>query len=130
MIDSPRMIRETFTAANGLSFPQIGFVKDSYNMANGAVGLKFNPAGKLLIDLNVLFKLDSSGLRDKLTPLVGIPNTHSRGGTGGGRSPPKSSVQRTPAPGPFLRSVSLVRFSGPLSVVLPSSGPFPASFSA
>jgi hypothetical protein len=72
VMDSPRMIQETFTAANGLSFPQIGFVKQSYNMANGAVGLKFNPAGKLLIDFNVLFKLDSSGLRDKVTPLVGI----------------------------------------------------------
>ena len=72
VMDSPRMIRETFTAANGQAFQQIGFVTDSYNMANGAVGLKFNPAGKLLIDLNLLFKLDSSGLRDKLTPLVGI----------------------------------------------------------
>ena len=72
VIDSPRLIRETFTAANGQAFPQIGFVKESYNMANGSVGMKFNPAGKLLIDFNLLFKLDTSGLRDKLTPLVGI----------------------------------------------------------
>ena len=72
VIDSPRMSTGTFTAANGSAFPQISFSKDSYNMANGAVGMKFNPAGKLLIDFNVLFKLDSSGLRDKATPLVGI----------------------------------------------------------
>jgi hypothetical protein len=72
VIDSPRMTTGTFTAANGQAFPQINFARDSYNMANGAVGLKFNPAGKLLIDFNVLFKLDSSGLRDKVTPLVGI----------------------------------------------------------
>ena len=72
VINSPRLIRETFTAANGLSFPQIGFVTDSYNLANGAAGLKFNPAGRLLVDVNVLFKLDSAGLRDKVTPLIGI----------------------------------------------------------
>ena len=72
VIDSPRMRQGTFTAANGAAFPQIGFVTESYNMANGAVGLKFNPAGKLLFDFNLLFKLDSSGLRDKLTPLFGI----------------------------------------------------------
>jgi hypothetical protein len=72
IIDSPRLIRETFTAANGTPFPQIDFVKDSYNISNGSFGLKFNPAGKLLIDANVIFKLDSSGLRDKLTPLIGI----------------------------------------------------------
>ena len=38
----------------------------------GAAGLKFNPVGRLLVDVNVLFKLDSAGLRDKVTPLVGI----------------------------------------------------------
>jgi hypothetical protein len=72
VIDSPRLIQEVFTAANGQPFAQIGFVTQSYNIANGAAGLKFNPAGRLLIDLNVLFKLDNSGLRDSLTPLVGI----------------------------------------------------------
>ena len=80
VIDSPRMVQEVFTAANGEvfntangeAFNQIGFVKDSYTLANGAAGLKFNPVGRLLVDVNVLFKLDSAGLRDKVTPLVGI----------------------------------------------------------
>ncbi len=72
VIDSPRLVREVFTAANGHSFPQIAFVNESYNLASGAAGLKFNPAGRLLIDFNVLFKLDDAGLRDKVTPLVGI----------------------------------------------------------
>jgi hypothetical protein len=35
-------------------------------------GLKLNPFGRLLVDVNVLFKLDSAGLRDKVTPLIGI----------------------------------------------------------
>ena len=72
VIDSPRLVRGTFTAANGQSFPQIGFVTESYNLASGAAGLKFNPVGRLLIDFNVLFKLDSAGLRDDVTPLFGI----------------------------------------------------------
>ncbi len=72
VIDSPRLVREVFTAANGQSFPQIGFVTESYNLASGAAGLKINPFGRLLIDFNVLFKLDSAGLRDNVTPLFGI----------------------------------------------------------
>jgi hypothetical protein len=72
VFDSPRLVREVFTAANGQSFPQITFVTESYSLANGSAGLKFNPVGRLLIDVNVLFKLDSSGLRDNVTPLVGI----------------------------------------------------------
>jgi hypothetical protein len=72
VMDSPRLIRQTFTAANGQAFDQIGFVTESYNLANAAAGLKWNPAGRLLIDLNVLIKLDSAGLRDDVTPLFGI----------------------------------------------------------
>ena len=63
---------QTFTAANGQTFPQIGFETASYNLANGAVGIKVNPAGRLLLDFNVVFKLNNAGLRDKLIPLVGI----------------------------------------------------------
>jgi hypothetical protein len=72
VIDSPRLVRETFTAANGQAFPQIGFVNESYNLASGAAGFKINPVGRLLVDFNLLFKLDSAGLRDDVTPLFGI----------------------------------------------------------
>ena len=72
VIDSPRLVREVFTAANGQSFPQIGFVTESYHLASGSAGLKLNPFGRLLVDFNVLFKLDNAGLRDKVTPLLGI----------------------------------------------------------
>jgi hypothetical protein len=72
VIDSPRLIRENFTAASGESFPQIGFVTESYSLASGAAGFKFNPVGRLLDDFNILFKLDSAGLRDDVTPLVGV----------------------------------------------------------
>ncbi len=39
---------------------------------SGAVGLKASLADRLLIDFNLLFALDNNGLRDKVTPLVGI----------------------------------------------------------
>ena len=35
-------------------------------------GFKANVAGSLLIDVNMLFKLNENGLRDKLTPLIGL----------------------------------------------------------
>jgi hypothetical protein len=72
VINSSRLIRETFTAANGKAFPQIGFVTESYTLSNGAVGLKLNPFGRALIDFNLLFRMDSAGLRTKVTPLVGV----------------------------------------------------------
>ena len=38
----------------------------------GAVGLKLNLFEELLVDFNLLFKLNDNGLRDKITPLVGL----------------------------------------------------------
>jgi hypothetical protein len=72
VIDSPRLVQQTFTGANGASFPQIAFATESYNVASGAAGAKVNLFGRLLLDVNVLFKLNDSGLRDKVTPLVGL----------------------------------------------------------
>jgi len=44
----------------------------SENEISGAVGFKFNPRGRLLIDANLLFSLNDHGLRDTLTPLIGL----------------------------------------------------------
>jgi hypothetical protein len=70
--ESPRLVQQTFTAANGATFDQIDFVTEAYSILNGAAGLKLNLFGRLLLDVNVLFKLNDSGLRDKVTPLFGI----------------------------------------------------------
>ena len=74
VLNTPRIEEETFHALDGTStFPTTRFLPDSsFNLTNAAVGVKINAAGKLLLDLNVLFKLDESGLRDKLTPLFGF----------------------------------------------------------
>ena len=54
------------------SLPDIKFGTGSFDVVNGSFGLKINAAGKLLFDLNVLVKLNNAGLRDKVTPFVGL----------------------------------------------------------
>ncbi len=75
VLDSPRLFARTFTATSGATsetFSDIGFRIDSFNELNGAVGIKTNIAGRLLVNFNLRFKLDDNGLRDKVTPLIGI----------------------------------------------------------
>ena len=73
VIDGERLVGDTFRALNGTStFPNVRFETASFNIINGAVGFKFNPGGNLLIDVNVLFKLNDTGLRDSVVPLVGF----------------------------------------------------------
>jgi len=73
IIDTKRLVHEDFHALDGVSvFPNITFTNDSFNELNGAVGLKANVFGRLLVDANLLFRLDNNGLRDKVTPLVGL----------------------------------------------------------
>ena len=73
VIDSERLVQQDFNALDGRSvFPNIVFIRDSFNAMSGAAGLKVNLIERLLLDLNLLFKLDNHGLRDKVTPLIGL----------------------------------------------------------
>lgn len=42
------------------------------NLTLGTVGAKFNPKGNLLISASVLFPLSSSGLKSRVTPVIGF----------------------------------------------------------
>ena len=42
------------------------------NLLLGAVGAKFNVATNLLLTANVLFPLSDSGLKPKVTPVIGL----------------------------------------------------------
>jgi len=68
--DAPRLVETTFNAANGSTFPQVGFETGSFNVIDGSIGLKLNVVGQLLLDANVLIKLNNAGLRDNVSPLV------------------------------------------------------------
>jgi hypothetical protein len=73
VIDGERLRSQTFHALDGRStFPNIVFAHESFNALSGAIGLKANLLGRMLVDVNLLFRLDEHGLRDKITPLVGV----------------------------------------------------------
>jgi hypothetical protein len=70
-----RVIQDNYTAANGAKFPEISFKRGTLNEVNGSAGFKVNAIGKLLVSFNLLFKLNDSGLRSKVTPLIGLSYT-------------------------------------------------------
>jgi hypothetical protein len=73
VIDGQRLVGDTFHALDGTTtFANVAFETASFNVINGSAGLKFNPTGNLLIDLNVLFKLNDAGLRANVVPLLGF----------------------------------------------------------
>lgn len=76
LIDAERLRSQQFQALDGRSvFPNILFTRESFNAMSGAIGLKANVLGRLLVDVNLLFKLDEHGLRDKVTSLIGLEYT-------------------------------------------------------
>jgi hypothetical protein len=73
VINAERLRQEDFHALDGTSvFSNVTFFRDSFQMLNGSIGAKVNVFGRLLIDANVLFSLDTNGVRDKITPLIGF----------------------------------------------------------
>jgi hypothetical protein len=73
VIDSSRLQAQDFQALNGTSvFPNITFTSGSFNELSAAAGVKLNLFGRLLLDLNLLMPLNNAGLRDKVSPLIGI----------------------------------------------------------
>jgi hypothetical protein len=73
VIDSERLRHEEFHALDNKSvFPTIAFTKDSFNAMSGSVGMKTTMMNRLLLAANVLFNLDDHGLRDRVTPMIGV----------------------------------------------------------
>jgi len=77
VIDSSRIAESTFVGLDSAAtrFSDIRFDEGSYNQSSLALGLKANPAGRLLVVFNVLLKLDDHGLRDSVTPLLALDYT-------------------------------------------------------
>jgi hypothetical protein len=73
LIDSERLTETEFAALDGRTvLPNIAFSRQSFSEHSGAVGVKINVFRGLLLDANLLFALDDNGVRDKVTPLIGV----------------------------------------------------------
>jgi outer membrane putative beta-barrel porin/alpha-amylase len=71
VINAPRLVSSTF-ARSGAVLPTIGFLKSSFTEWNGAAGMKVVLSHELLFNANLLFKLNDSGLRSRVTALFGL----------------------------------------------------------
>jgi hypothetical protein len=75
VIDSPRLVRQTFSAASpfaSVDFDDIAFTRESFSAVDGAAGIKVNIGRRMLINFNLRFKLSDNGLTDRVTPLIGF----------------------------------------------------------
>jgi hypothetical protein len=80
LISAPRVISSTHTSLGPLvstgqigTFPTISTVdKESYNQNNAAFGLKYNFYDRLIVSGNLLVALNKGGLRQRVTPLIGL----------------------------------------------------------
>jgi hypothetical protein len=76
LLRAERLQPSTFHALDGATtFADITFHRDTFSTASGSLGVKINIGGRLLADANVMFALDEHGLRDRVTPLLGLEYT-------------------------------------------------------
>jgi hypothetical protein len=78
LFDAPRVFKSVFITQNipggtgSQTLDNITGGKDNVGLNSAAVGLKYNLAGNLLLTANVVFRLDNKGLRQDVTPLIGL----------------------------------------------------------
>jgi len=73
VFDATQLSIGTFVALDGAStFDNVEFREGNFNIADAAVGLKVTAYRNLLIDFNLLFKLNDNGIRATVSPLVGV----------------------------------------------------------
>lgn len=74
-INSDKITRGTYTGADGSTAATFETSRGNVPITSGSVGLKVNPWKNLLVNGNVLIKLDDGGLRAPVVPYVGISYT-------------------------------------------------------
>ena len=78
LVHAPRVFASTITTANiaggtgALTLPTIAAGTDTIGLNNLAVGFKYNLIDRLLFTGNLLFRMDDRGLRQTVTPLIGL----------------------------------------------------------
>jgi hypothetical protein len=61
-----------------MTLPTIEGRNETMTLNSGAAGLKFNLFGGLLLTADVLFRMDNNGLRQDVTPLIGLSRTFGK----------------------------------------------------
>ena len=74
-VNADRVMSKSFIAADGSPYPTIAFQKQSYEVMSGSAGFKINPGGNFIVTVNALFRLNHTGLRSKVAPLIGLSYT-------------------------------------------------------
>jgi hypothetical protein len=75
VFDAQRVLQVAVPVQGGATANSFAVVPGSFNTAKGALGVKINPIGNLLVSANVLLRFDHNGLRNRPVPLVGISYT-------------------------------------------------------
>jgi hypothetical protein len=78
LVHAPRVFRSTITTqvisggTGALTLPTVAAGNDTIGLNNAAIGFKYNLIDRLLFTTNLLFRLDNKGLRQDVTPMMGI----------------------------------------------------------
>jgi hypothetical protein len=78
LIHAPRVFRDTFvtqdipSGTGAIGLPTISGGTDTVGLSSGALGLKYNLIGSVLVTTNILFRLDNKGLRQNVTPVIAL----------------------------------------------------------
>jgi len=74
VFDSPLLSERTFVTGGAVpqSLPDIGFRTGPIDAISGSAGLKINVAPHILVNFNLRYFIAGGGLRDRVTPLVGV----------------------------------------------------------
>ena len=65
-------VTETKASVSGASYNGLSFPTQTFSMNNIAVGFKYSIANRFLATVNASMAVDRGGLRQRVTPLVGI----------------------------------------------------------
>jgi hypothetical protein len=78
LVHAPRVFASSLTTQDipggtgAITLPTIAAGKDTVGLNNAAVGFKYNLIDRLLFTGDLLFRMDDRGLRQTITPLIGI----------------------------------------------------------
>ena len=74
-LDTEQIAVTTFTASNGSQAPTFIITKGNVPITSASLGLKVNPWKSLLLNGNILIKLNDAGLRATVVPYVSVSYT-------------------------------------------------------